>query len=79
LTTSPVFVLEVIDSKTEVSVPYGAVRKGALQPDEWTVERFAWTPDWLADLSALLTRATPTILGDVLAVLETTGEVPSRK
>jgi len=79
LTTSPVFVLEVIDSQTEVSVRYGAVRKGALQPDEWTVERFAWTPDWLADLSALLTRATPTILGDVLAVLETSGEVPSRK
>jgi hypothetical protein len=79
LTTSPVFVLEVIDSQTEVSVRYGAVRKGALQPDEWSVERFTWTPDWLANLSALLTRATPTIIGDVLAVLETAGEVPSHK
>jgi hypothetical protein len=79
LTTSPVFVLEVIDSHTEVSVRYGAIRKGELDPDEWTVERFVWTPDWLTNLSVLLARATPTIIGDVLTVLETAGEVPSRK
>ncbi len=79
LTTSPVFVLELIDGQTEVSVRYGAVRKGELHPGEWTVERFVWTPDWLTNLSVLLTRATPTIIGDVLTVLETAGEIPSRK
>jgi hypothetical protein len=79
LTTSPVFVLEVIDSQTEVTVRYGAVRKSELDPDEWRVERFAWTRDWLADLSALLTRATPAIIGDVLRVLETSGDIPSPK
>ena len=79
LTTSPVFVLEVIDSQIEVTVRYGAVCKGKLHPDEWTVKRFAWTPDWLANLSALLTSATPAIIGDVLKVLETAGEIPSAK
>ena len=79
LTASPVFVLEVTDRQTEVSVRYGAVREGELQPAQWTVECLVWTPDWLVDLSALLTRATPTIIADVLTVLETAGEIPSRK
>jgi hypothetical protein len=79
LTSSPVFVLEVTDRQTEVSVRYGAVRRGELHPADWRVECFVWTPDWLGNLSALLTRATPTIIADVLTVLETAGEIPSRK
>lgn len=76
LTTSPAFVLELIDGQTEVIVRYGAVRKGELYPDEWTVERFVWTRDWLTNLSVLLTRATPTIVRDLQTVLATAGENP---
>ena len=79
LTRSPVLVLELIDGRTDVIVRYGAVRKGELYPEEWTVERFVWTPDWLTNLSELLTRATPTIVRDVQTVLATAGEIPSRK
>src|SRR5207244_5365986 len=75
LTTSPVFVLELIDAQTEVIVRYGAVRNGELYPAEWNVERFGWTPDWLTNLSVLLTCATPMILRDVQAVLEKAGEM----
>jgi hypothetical protein len=79
LTRSPVLVLELIDGQTEVIVQYGAVRHGDMSPDEWTVERFVWTLDWLTNLSALLTRATPAIISEVLADLETAGDRPSRK
>ena len=79
MTTSPVFVLELIDGQTEVFVQYGVVRHGDSHQDELTVERFVWTPDWLTNLSALLTRASPAIISDVIAVLETAGEIPQRK
>jgi hypothetical protein len=79
LTRSPVLVLELIDGRTDVIVRYGAVRKGELYPEEWTVERIGWTPEWLTNLSELLTRATPTIVRDVQTVLATGGEISSRK
>jgi hypothetical protein len=72
-------VLELIDGRTDVIVRYGAVRKGELYPEEWTVERIGWTPEWLTNLSELLTRATPTIVRDVQTVLATGGEISSRK
>jgi hypothetical protein len=79
LTTSPVFLLELIDCQTEVIVRYGAVRKSELYPDEWTVERFVSPRDWLTNLSVLLTRATPTIVREVQTALAKAGEIPSRK
>jgi hypothetical protein len=79
LTRSPVLVLELIDGRTDVVVRYGAVGKGELYPEKWTVERIVWTPDWLTNLSELLTRATPTIVRDVQTGLATAGEIPSRK
>jgi hypothetical protein len=79
LTTSPVFVLELIDGQTVVIVRYGTVRNGELYPEEWMIERFVWTPDWMTNLSVLLTSATPTIVRDVQTVLATAGEIPSHK
>jgi hypothetical protein len=69
----------LIDGRTDVIVRYGAVRKGELSPEDWTVERIVWTPDWSTNLTELLTRATPTILRDVQTVLATGGEISSRK